>query len=100
MLFAVDIMQQSVRKNKSVIAVFDDAARTCILEGPVPKEILVYASVFSAEFETRGIIHLIGVYKKILASAKVKMCEGERKVFNAHTVELTTPDGEVKQFSG
>jgi hypothetical protein len=50
--------------------------------------------------QTRGIIHLIGVYKKILASAKVKMCEGERKVFNAHTVELTTPDGEVKQFSG
>jgi pyruvate/2-oxoglutarate dehydrogenase complex dihydrolipoamide dehydrogenase (E3) component len=41
-----------------------------------------------------------GVYKKILASAKVKMCEGEGKVVNAHTVELTTPDGEVKQFSG
>jgi hypothetical protein len=27
-------------------------------------------------------------------------CEDEGKVFNAHTVELTTPDGEVKQFSG
>jgi len=39
------------------------------------------------------------VYKKILANANVEMYEGEGKVFDTHTVELTTPDGEVKHFT-
>jgi pyruvate/2-oxoglutarate dehydrogenase complex dihydrolipoamide dehydrogenase (E3) component len=39
------------------------------------------------------------VYKKILANANVEMYEGEGKVFETHTVELTTPDGEVKHFT-
>ncbi|CAM6017421.1 unnamed protein product [Sphagnum balticum] len=96
---------------------------TCVLRGCVPKKILVYASSFSAEFEdskefgwdingditfnwkrliankTREILRLNGVYKKILASAKVEMYEGEGKVLDAHTVALTTPDGEVKRFT-
>jgi hypothetical protein len=39
------------------------------------------------------------VYKKIIANANVEMYEGEGKVFDTHTVELTTPDGEVKHFT-
>ncbi len=39
------------------------------------------------------------MYKKILANANVEMYEGEGKVFDTHTVELTTPDGEVKHFT-
>ncbi len=50
-------------------------------------------------FQTREILRLNGVYKKILASAKVEMYEGEGKVLDAHTVALTTPDGEVKHFT-
>ncbi len=39
------------------------------------------------------------MYKKILANANVEMYEGDGKVFDTHTVELTTPDGEVKHFT-
>jgi pyruvate/2-oxoglutarate dehydrogenase complex dihydrolipoamide dehydrogenase (E3) component len=39
------------------------------------------------------------VYKKILANANVEMYEGKGKVFDTHTVGLTTPDDEVKHFT-
>ncbi|CAI5528018.1 unnamed protein product [Closterium sp. Naga37s-1] len=96
---------------------------TCVLRGCVPKKILVYGSAFSSEFEdaagfgwsipgtptfnwkhlignkTREIERLNGVYKRILSNANVTLVEGRGKLAGPHAVEVTAPDGTVKQMT-
>ncbi|WOL12932.1 glutathione reductase, cytosolic [Canna indica] len=96
---------------------------TCVIRGCVPKKILVYAAQFSGEFQdsrnfgwelsdqidynwkkllhnkTQEITRLNGIYKRLLSSAGVTMIEGEGKLIDANTVEVTEPDGTTKQYS-
>ncbi|GBG76061.1 hypothetical protein CBR_g21301 [Chara braunii] len=94
----------------------------CVLRGCVPKKILVYGSQFGSEFEdaegygwklekpefdwkklivgkTKEIERLNGIYKRILANAGVTLIEGEGKLLDAHTVQVTPPAGEVKYIT-
>ncbi|KAG6517742.1 hypothetical protein ZIOFF_021140 [Zingiber officinale] len=96
---------------------------TCVIRGCVPKKILVYGSEFRGEFEdsrnfgweidgkinfnwkkllhnkTQEITRLNGIYMRLLSNAGVTMIEGEGKLIDAHTVEITEPDGTTKKHS-
>ncbi|URE03321.1 Glutathione reductase [Musa troglodytarum] len=49
--------------------------------------------------KTQEIIRLNGIYKRLLSNAGVTMFEGEGKLIDAHSVEVTQPDGTEKQYS-
>ncbi|ERN18871.1 hypothetical protein AMTRI_Chr07g24750 [Amborella trichopoda] len=96
---------------------------TCVIRGCVPKKILVYAASFGGEFEdakhfgweinepvefnwnkllhnkTKEINRLNGIYKRLLSNSGVTLLEGEAKLVNSHTVEVTQTDGTKKQYS-
>ncbi|KAG6498417.1 hypothetical protein ZIOFF_046330 [Zingiber officinale] len=96
---------------------------TCIIRGCLPKKLLVYASQFRDEVEdsrnfgwgingeinfnwkkllhnkTQEVIRLSEKYKQLLPNAGVTMIEGEGKLTDAHSVEVTEPDGTTKKYS-
>ncbi|KQK01304.1 hypothetical protein BRADI_3g55030v3 [Brachypodium distachyon] len=96
---------------------------TCVIRGCVPKKILVYGAAFRGEFEdaknfgweingdinynwkkllenkTQEIVRLNGVYKRILGNSGVTMIEGAGSVVDAHTVEVTQPDGSKQRHT-
>jgi glutathione reductase (NADPH) len=96
---------------------------TCVIRGCVPKKILVYGSSFRGEFEdaknfgweingdinfnwkrllenkTQEIVRLNGVYQRILGNSGVTMIEGAGSLVDAHTVEVTKPDGSKQRYT-
>ncbi|CAI5518117.1 unnamed protein product [Closterium sp. Naga37s-1] len=56
----------------------------------------VYKRILS---NTREIERLNGVYKRILSNANVTLVEGRGKLAGPHAVEVTAPDGTVKQMT-
>lgn len=85
---------------------------TCVIRGCVPKKLMVYASRFAEEFEdavrfgwTTGTAHfdwsvlktnrdaeidrLEGVYRSLLAAAKVEIADERAVIEDPHTVRLT-----------
>ncbi|AQK76034.1 Glutathione reductase cytosolic [Zea mays] len=96
---------------------------TCVIRGCVPKKILVYGASFRGEFEdsknfgweingdinfnwktllenkTKEIVRLNGVYQRILTSAGVTMIEGAGSLVDAHTVEVSQPDGSKQRYT-
>lgn len=50
-------------------------------------------------FQTQEITRLNGIYKRLLSNAGVTIIEGEGKLIDAHTVEVTEPDGTTKRHS-
>ncbi|KAG6502325.1 hypothetical protein ZIOFF_042217 [Zingiber officinale] len=49
--------------------------------------------------KTQEVIRLSEKYKQLLPNAGVTMIEGEGKLTDAHTVEVTEPDGTTKKYS-
>ena len=96
---------------------------TCVIRGCVPKKILVYGASFRGEFDdakqfgweingdinynwkkllenkTQEIVRLNGVYKRILGGSGVTMIEGAGSIVDAHTVEVTQPDGSKQRHT-
>lgn len=95
---------------------------TCVLRGCVPKKLMMYGSEFSAHFEDsvgfgwqpefppldfqklvarkdQEIKRLNGVYGRLLSNAGVTSLDGKGKVLDAHTVEVTSPDGDTNQYT-
>ncbi|KAM0925501.1 hypothetical protein ACQ4PT_004153 [Festuca glaucescens] len=96
---------------------------TCVIRGCVPKKILVYGASFRGEFEdskqfgweingdvnynwkkllenkTQEIVRLNGIYKRILGNSGVTMIEGAGSIIDAHTVEVTQPDGSKQRHT-
>ncbi|CAD6249018.1 unnamed protein product [Miscanthus lutarioriparius] len=96
---------------------------TCVIRGCVPKKILVYGASFRGEFEdsknfgweingdinfnwkkllenkTKEIVRLNGVYQKILTNAGVTLIEGAGSLVDAHTVEVSQPDGSKQRYT-
>ncbi|XP_044951010.1 glutathione reductase, cytosolic [Hordeum vulgare subsp. vulgare] len=96
---------------------------TCVIRGCVPKKILVYGASFRGEFDdasnfgweingdinynwkkllenkTQEIVRLNGVYKRILGNSGVTMIEGAGSIVDAHTVEVTQPDGSKQRHT-
>ncbi|EFJ37955.1 hypothetical protein SELMODRAFT_164085 [Selaginella moellendorffii] len=95
---------------------------TCVIRGCVPKKILVYASMFSAEFQDsknfgwnvpdgitfewkrliankdREIERLNGIYKRLLTGSGVTILEGRASLVDDHTVEVSHSDGSSKRY--
>ncbi|KAG2662466.1 hypothetical protein PVAP13_1KG539400 [Panicum virgatum] len=96
---------------------------TCVIRGCVPKKILVYGASFRGEFEdsknfgweingdinfnwkkllenkTNEIVRLNGVYQRILGNSGVTMIEGAGSLVDAHTVEVSQPDGSKQRYT-
>nr|ACF93236.1 glutathione reductase [Picrorhiza kurrooa] len=96
---------------------------TCVIRGCVPKKILVYGATYGSELEdarnygwelndrvdfnwkkllhkkTEEIVRLNGIYKRMLASAGVKLFEGEGRVVGPNEVELIQLDGTKISYS-
>ncbi|KAL6591482.1 hypothetical protein ACP70R_049985 [Stipagrostis hirtigluma subsp. patula] len=96
---------------------------TCVIRGCVPKKILVYGASFRGEFEdsqnfgweingdinfnwkkllenkTKEIVRLNGIYQRILGNAGVTMIEGAGSLVDAHTVEVSQPDGSKQRYT-
>ncbi|CAL4885940.1 unnamed protein product [Urochloa decumbens] len=96
---------------------------TCVIRGCVPKKILVYGSSFRGEFEdaknfgweingdinfnwkkllenkTKEIVRLNEVHQRIIANAGVTMIEGAGSLIDAHTVEVSQPDGSKQRYT-
>lgn len=92
------------------------AGGTCVIRGCVPKKLLVYASAFKDEFDdavgfgwasarpphdwkkliaskSKEIERLNSVYVNLLKGAGVDYIEGRGRLVDAHTVEVSGPDG-------
>jgi pyruvate/2-oxoglutarate dehydrogenase complex dihydrolipoamide dehydrogenase (E3) component len=55
--------------------------------------------LFFSPIQTKEIVRLNGVYQRILTNAGVTMIEGAGSLVDAHTVEVSQPDGSKQRYT-